>query len=254
MKLRTVRADPAGNITLFVLDRADRALWPEIAAKLTKVIPADQVGFITDNSMEMAGGEFCGNATRAYAMLKAQWEHMSGEHELLLNVSGCARPVRAGVNREKGTAWSEMPLPRDMRTVNVRGSECPIVDLGGIVHLIARGAEPGEVFFSEAEKYLREYPEAGAYGVMFLSQDGKEMRPLVKIPSVGSLTWEGSCGSGTLACAAADSLGKSDGEYTCKYVQPAGEVEARIVLQDGRITEAFIGGKIALDEEITVEI
>ena len=32
---------------------------------------AEQVGFIKDNHLQMMGGEFCGNASRAFASLLA---------------------------------------------------------------------------------------------------------------------------------------------------------------------------------------
>ena len=76
MKLNVLRADPAGNITLFVLDPIERERRAALAAELMRRLPdmkIDQVGFAcpadadTDGRMEMMGGEFCGNATRAFA-------------------------------------------------------------------------------------------------------------------------------------------------------------------------------------------
>ena len=81
MKLNVLRADPAGNITLFVLDPIERESRAALAAELMRRLPdmkIDQVGFAcpadadTDGRMEMMGGEFCGNATRAYAMYVAR--------------------------------------------------------------------------------------------------------------------------------------------------------------------------------------
>ena len=75
MKLNVLRADPAGNITLYVLDPIERERRAALAAELMRRLPdmkIDQVGFAcsadadTDGRMEMMGGEFCGNATRAY--------------------------------------------------------------------------------------------------------------------------------------------------------------------------------------------
>lgn len=69
MKLNVLRADPAGNITLFVLDPIERERRAALAAELMRRLPdmkIDQVGFAcpadadTDGRMEMMGGEFCG--------------------------------------------------------------------------------------------------------------------------------------------------------------------------------------------------
>ena len=79
MKLNVLRADPAGNITLFVLDPVEKSRRADVAAQLMAVpeYKAEQVGFVCtpqeggDGRMEMMGGEFCGNATRAFGLLTA---------------------------------------------------------------------------------------------------------------------------------------------------------------------------------------
>ena len=73
MELNVLRADPAGNITLFVLDPVPAGDRAGLAARLMAGSDAEQVGFVCPpvmgggcaGRMEMAGGEFCGNATRA---------------------------------------------------------------------------------------------------------------------------------------------------------------------------------------------
>ncbi len=80
MELNILRADPAGNITVFVLDPVEKAQRAAIAEKIMAIpaLKAEQVGYAcaaeddVDGHMEMMGGEFCGNATRAYGMYIAQ--------------------------------------------------------------------------------------------------------------------------------------------------------------------------------------
>ena len=80
MKLNILRADPAGNITVFVLDPVEKAQRAAIAEKIMAIpsLKAEQVGYAcpaeddVDGHMEMMGGEFCGKATRAYGMYIAQ--------------------------------------------------------------------------------------------------------------------------------------------------------------------------------------
>ena len=65
-RLRIVRADPAGNITLFVLTPVEKAACAAIAADLMTIgeLKAEQVGFVFPTGhMEMEAGEFCGNAS-----------------------------------------------------------------------------------------------------------------------------------------------------------------------------------------------
>ena len=261
MELRIVRADPAGNITLFVLDPVERSQRPALAERLMAIdaLKAEQVGFAcpagegVDGVMEMAAGEFCGNATRSYAMLIARERGLTGRVELLLRVSGCAGTVRAEVDTEAGTAFSQMPLPVSVTPTEVLGRKCTLVDLGGIAHMVAPGCEHSEEFFLGAENQLKACPEAQAYGVMYLTE-GSVLRPLVKVPAVNSLVWEGSCGSGSLACALAKCADMPDGVYEESYVQPAGTVTVRVRREAGRVTETFIGGSVSLSENITIEL
>ena len=95
-KLRVVRADPAGNITLFVLTPVDKAECAAVAAQLMAIreLQAEQVGFIFPNGhMEMEAGEFCGNASRAYGFLLAKQQGLAGCRSMQLSVSGCDHPL-----------------------------------------------------------------------------------------------------------------------------------------------------------------
>ena len=90
-ELRVVRADPAGNITLFVLTPVEKAECAAVAAKLLAIeaLKAEQVGFIFPNGhMEMEAGEFCGNASRAYGYLLAKQQGLTGRHTMHLSVTG----------------------------------------------------------------------------------------------------------------------------------------------------------------------
>ena len=250
MKLKVLRADPAGNITLFVLSPMDKADYPAIASKLMAMpqFAAEQVGFIHDDRMDMEAGEFCGNASRAYGMLVARQQGINGA--VKVNVSGCDHPLSVVVTED--SASCEMPLPLWTRKVSVKGISCTLVHLGGIAHLIAENVTPSETFFAEAEPIFREMAELEAYGVIFL--DGEQMKPLVKVPATNTLFWEGSCGSGTLAAQIARSEGQPDGTYSGAFSQPACIVTAEIIRQNGMIVSAKIGGPVTLDEPMEVEI
>lgn len=202
MELNILRADPAGNITVFVLDPVEKAQRAAIAEKIMAIpeLKAEQVGYAcaaeddVDGHMEMMGGEFCGNATRAYGMYIAQQK--GGLSSVRLRVSGCDHVVTAQVDLKSGTARAEMPCPRSVKRVTVNGHEGTLVDLTGIAHFVVEGVEPSEGFFRAAESIFSGIAGLDACGVIFLNAEKRSMTPLVKVIETDSLVWEGSCGSG----------------------------------------------------------
>lgn len=260
MKVNVLRADPAGNITLFVLDPVPAGDRAGIAARLMALPGTDveQVGFVCPpvmggmGRMEMAGGEFCGNATRAFGMLTAQ--KLGGLSQVRVEVSGCDQPVEVDVDLSAGTARAQMPLPRSVRPVRADGCPGVLVDLGGIAHFVVEDTAPSREFFDRAEPLFRDIPGLEAYGVIFLDAPKGTMTPLVKVPAADTLVWEGSCGSGSLAAAVAQSRTAPDGPFVRKYIQPAGTVEASVIRRDGEVVSAWIGGPVNLDPPCEIEI
>lgn len=254
MELNILRADPAGNITVFVLDPVAKEERAALAARIMAIpeLKAEQVGYAcepeedVDGHMEMMGGEFCGNATRAYGMYIARQK--GGASHVMLRVSGCDHVVIAEVDCEKGTASAEMPRPRSVQRVSAAGQEGTLVDLGGIAHFVVEGVAPSEEFFRAAEPVFDGIEGLDACGVIFLDGETGRMTPLVKVLGPDTLVWEGSCGSGSIACAVAQSEGLRSGGFARAYVQPAGTVRASVERQDGRVVAARIGGTVTLDE------
>ena len=255
MKLTVVRADPAGNITLFVRTIVDKSQYGAVGEKLLLLpqFKAEQAGFACeDGRLEMAGGEFCGNATRAFGLLTAKERGLVGKHRLTLSVSGCEKAVGVDVDTEAGTARAEMPLPLFARRETVGNVHGTLVHLGGIAHFVVDGVTPSEAFFAEAEPLFLSLGALDAYGVIFL--DGARMTPLVKVPATKAFIWEGSCGSGSLAAAIAQSVEIADGVFERDYVQPAGVIRVTVERRGGEVTAAYIGGSVTLDQPVEVEI
>ena len=254
MKLTVVRANPAGNITLFVRTSVDKAQYGAVGEKLLLLpqFKAEQVGFLCeDGRLAMAGGEFCGNATRAFGLLTAKERGLTGKSHLTLSVSGCEKPVGVDVDTDAGTARAEMPLPLFTRIETVGGVSGTLVHLGGIAHFVVDGVAPSEAFFAEVEPLFLSLGALDAYGVIFSS--GDSIRPLVKVPATKAFIWEGSCGSGSLAAAIAHSAG-TDGVFERDYVQPAGTIRVTVERRGGEVTAAYIGGNVTLDDPVEVEI
>ena len=241
------RCDPAGNITLFVLTPTEKKDYAAVARALLAMqsLGGEQVGFLcADGRMEMAAGEFCGNATRAFGYLTALRSGLTGVQTLSLPVSGCDHPVRVTVDVEKGEASVEMPLPRFAEKRTVDSVEGTLVHLGGIAHFVVENMPPDVSFFAKAEPLLREDPALEAYGVCFLQ--GERMTPLVKVPKTESLFFEGSCGTGSMACAIARSMGR-DGISSFTLLQPAGTVAASVERKNGAVTACSIGGTVRIE-------
>lgn len=260
MQCRVIRADPSGNITLFVLDPVDAAERPALAERLMKALDSgiEQVGFAcpaqegADGRLEMAGGEFCGNATRAFGTFLAKQAGKSGNVHMRVEASGCDRIVSVDADLEQETARAEMPLPKLVRQIDINGMHGTLVHLGGIAHLVLEDIDPSETVLERVEPFFTRFSGLDAYGVIFLN--GGKLTPLVKVPAAHTLFWEGSCGSGTVAAAVAQSQDLADGEFVRTYDQPAGSIVATVVRQKGEVTAAYIGGTVRFDEIETVEI
>ena len=90
-------ANPAGNKTIFVHDKFERADYAKVAEQLLamKEYAAEQVAFILDapecgraeGRMEMCGLEFCGNATRTFGLMVAKQLGNSGSGKVFVDVS-----------------------------------------------------------------------------------------------------------------------------------------------------------------------
>ena len=140
-----------------MLDQVEKAQRAAIAEKIMAIpaLKAEQVGYVcpaeddADGHMEMMGGEFCGNATRAYGMYIARQK--GGLSSVKLRVSGCDHIVTAQVDLEAGTARAEMPCPRSVQRITANGHEGTLVDLTGIAHLVVEGVKPSEEFFRAVE-------------------------------------------------------------------------------------------------------
>ena len=101
-----------------------------------------------------------------------------------------------------------------------------------------------------------------ALGVMFCSSDIKKdggasictMTPVVYVKDVDTTYFEGSCGSGTTACASSFGLDQGDGIHHFVFRQPAGTIEATAHISEGQVEKIYIEGKVELSEEMEVEI
>lgn len=226
--------DPNGNVTILVGTPVQPEKRAETATRLMeKEKRAEQTGFVSfdcadaDIELNMAGGEFCANATLCAA---AHYKKSHGDKKLVkVKVSGCEEiiPVEISKDGEVFTATEALPSPAGIEERDfVFGEETfrlPVVTLDGISHIIAP-EDFGKEKASEAIAQWCEELNAPALGIMLLSEKPYRMTPVVYVPAAGTLFFENSCGSGT--CAAGAYLARLyGGEITEEIAQPGGTLK-----------------------------
>ena len=305
-KVKIIVANPAGNITIFVKDRFKREMYPQVAGQLLAMddLKGEQVAFILDTpscgraegKMEMCGLEFCGNGSRSFGLIKAKEMGIKGKGSVFVDVSGCDEILTIEVDTD--TDYTKVKMPNPVRTSKIdlsplaiddaaergdaveRGdaietadmSEVPVVDFGGILHVVLRGVPATQKNFEIIKDCIMAKFNPPAMGVMFCERNIEEtgiqadantdvektiecpMVPVVYVKYVDTTYFEGSCGSGTTACAAAFGLKHGDGIHHFVFPQPAGTIESTAHISGGRIEKIFIEGKVELSPEMEVEI
>lgn len=261
MLLNILRADPAGNITVFVLDPVPAGARADISSKIMadKSLKAEQVGFLVPakNSgsvvrLEMMGGEFCGNASRSLALYLALKNR--GETEFKIEVSGLCSPITVSAQPKSSCAFAEMPLPKSISPFVLSGIDCLAVDCGGITHLVAEQPQPDSRLLKAAEALFGQDDSITAYGVIFLDREKSSITPAVYVKATDSLVWEGSCGSGSVAAAVSLAMSCPEGEREFLIAQPKGELTVRLKKRGGRVVFAEMGGRAEIDMPTAIEI
>jgi diaminopimelate epimerase/ribosomal protein S18 acetylase RimI-like enzyme len=257
---------PGGNDTALVpmsyqtYDQRQKSLIND--AIMTKYTNIEQVGFIdlsnrSEPSLQMAGGEFCGNATRSTAFLSLEGQ----PGEVSIQVSGVNRRLRAGIDN-KGNSWAEMPVS----SANLETSgPYTLVPLEGITQVIAQ--KPKNIDQPEAIKKLgmeilnqldlTNNPQVPAAGVMFINQKDQQIiaDPVVWVRDIKTCFYETACGSGTAAVGLylTRMSGNKQGSYSVR--QPSGMIIEVTADLTNNAPEVFISGPVkVLDTNAFVEI
>ncbi|MDR0497676.1 MAG: hypothetical protein LBH42_08690 [Treponema sp.] len=257
--MKILVADPAKNITVFVLEPVAN---PEERVVLNRAIlaekgfMAEQVGFVIspgDSSglwrLEMAGGEFCGNAARSFGLYVAGKQGLGGQTEVSVSVSGADKPVRVKVDVEKSRAAAEMPKPVAVDTLDYGERSLPVVVFEGITHIIAPDMEAqSETFYIIKSLLENRLGRPAALGVMFYDTASRFMVPIVYVSSIDTMYFESSCGSGSAALGVWLSRDLSDGAADYAITQPGGVIETEVFKKAGEVISVTIGGEVKLGE------
>ncbi len=215
-QIKYFEVDPGGNVTAIVPGVFADQKRKTIARRILDNNPLiEQVGFWmkarskeSHARLEMAGGEFCGNATRSLAAL------LERRGRYLLEVSGMTQPI--AVRASKKNAEFIMPL----KMFSLRNNICT---LPGITHLLT----PGKIFRGEARIILRnsgllQEKASGVIGYGKLNKNTYEIFPIVRVRDIDTLFAETACASGTAAIAYF--LSRSKGAISLKVKQPSGAI------------------------------
>ena len=269
MELNILRADPAGNITVFVLDPVEKAQRAAIAEKIMAIpaLKAEQVGYAcaaeddVDGHMEMMGGEFCGNAAiSAAAIIIGCLEPDGGSaRELVLEVSGVPNVVPVKICAESGgyCGTVSMPLPESVSSFDFRLGDdtctLPLVRFPGICHSIVSG---GGLSRETAQRCISDWCrqlDAEALGLMFYDESVGSLEPLVYVASTDTAVWESSCASGTAAVAAYLACARG-GDVSISLSEPCGVLSAEAVLRGGKVGSLKLTGKAVILGKLKAEI
>lgn len=295
-------ANPAGNKTIFVHDKFERADYAKVAEQLLAMeeFAAEQVAFVLDvpecgraeGRMEMCGLEFCGNATRTFGLMVAKEMGISGDGKVFVDVSGVDEILTVEVDTDTNYTKVKMPAYIDIKRFDLssifdtdggsendsapdrttvasvrdtvateRTSESALksvkaVDFGGILHLIIPDIPAYLENFEHVKKFVYDRFNPPAMGAMFYDTKNETLAPVVYVKDVDSTYFEGSCASGTAACAIAFGSEKPDGDYTFTFPQPAGTINASVEVRGGKVQNVYIEGPVEIDDpaEVMIEI
>jgi len=247
MELDFIKLSPLGNTTVFLRGEAARDAHAALLAEAMDYdhLAAEQAGFLvaphTGEALlrvEMAGGEFCGNATLSAAALAAAEGAAS---PFFVECSGAAAPLHAEARPLGAGRWlarAEMPPAHELRRLSLDGFSfggvAICVSLPGIAHLVVEAADLSSADYDALLAFLMREAKADAYGIVPFERMGCDrfrIRPYVAVPSAKSRVFERACGSGSLALALAE--GSADKRIAVE--QPGGtlfvERGARLFLE-----------------------
>lgn len=254
---------PSGNDTALISQLVHDT---ELKKKINDVIQkkhsnVEQVGFVgkieDEYFLEMAGGEFCGNATRSTIHYFLNGKPGS----MVINASGTNKKLKGGINPD-GKVWVEMPINNDLSKVStIDGYR--VVEMDGITHVVTPKEsldEPPNALKEKALSILNALnltKTAPASGVMFTTktENGYKIDPVVWVQSLETLYYETACGSGTTAVGLNESINQNS-SLSLDITQPSG-MDITITI-DKNNTE-FIGATITgtvqlLDKDLEIEV
>lgn len=248
MKIKYKVYNPAGNITALVI--GDNYNLKERRIINNKIMEEDprieQVGFVSESEkrLTMAGGEFCGNATRCAIM----YYDIKEKDSVMIN----NLVINGG--KEKDIIWCEIPV--DKYKFSIIEKDIYKLELEGITMIIVK-ENLSKKYLSknlkeEGMKIINRYKVIDdAVGVIFLERtEGFKIYPVVWVRDIDTVFLENACGSGTIATSMVEAIVDNKNNIY-QIIQPSGEIlETDIRIKNGIVRKAILKGKIYEEKEI----
>jgi len=252
MNIKYIIYNPAGNITALVIGDKYSVEERKIINKfiMEKETEVEQVGFLSEENIRltMAGGEFCGNATRCavlyYIKKKSKGRTYVCPKEITINNN----KLKVGINKGQ-KIWCEIPI-EDYKIIKIDKKIYQIVFQGITIIALEKNLKDLK---KTAKEIIKKYKiDDDAIGVMFIEriEEYINIYPVVWVKAIDTLFLENACGSGTIAVTMLETwLTKKSNKY--KVQQPSGEfLETNITIKNNKITKAILSGKIVTDNKI----
>lgn len=250
--------NPSGNITALITKDVPREKYKEISNEIMKNDHnIEQVGFLKKYSnsifrLEMAGLEFCGNASRAFACFLVKEKYVNTE-KFEISVTGYDNLIGCIVEVIGKDYFSTIDL-KFLKPINdfienktLNNQEISVVYLSGISHAFLDKRKfkfSEDNCLKEAKKIIHQLnlTKLPAVGVIWFG--GNQINPVVYVKDIDSLFYENSCGSGSIAYGIYHVyLKDKDGLFNFDVVQKNKEVvKVTIELRDKIITSAKLYG------------
>ncbi|SEF71003.1 diaminopimelate epimerase [Paenibacillus sp. UNC499MF] len=260
-----VKCNPTQNMTILVKTSHPAREHKHIAAKMMSYdhVYAEQVGFIerpgksgAEARLQMAGGEFCGNACMALAAFAASEKEMSSGDftEIVLEASGTEQVVACQVEKvgEQYRCRLTMPVPLrvDRKTITFEGDDLNlvVVKYPDFLHIVIETDLFDVTVRNKAQSLARLLGitmEADAIGILLFNPDTAELAPLIYVPSIESMIWERGCGSGTASIGAFLSW-RCRGAVSAQIKQPGGAMNVTAEWAGDEITSLLIQGSVEI--------
>lgn len=239
-----LKTSPAMNTTVLVTSVCPKQHYIEVAKRAMKYdfLHAEQVGFIkapqsndTILYLEMAGGEFCGNATLSAAAY-ATYKGLTEKHDFYIDVSGVENPVWCKVMKKDRFNYNtkcQMPFASNIEEykINLKSQiiEGAIIEFNGISHFVFP-VKNKFTYFLEVLDIIKTDINASAIGIIpykIIEKQNYKIKPYVYVRKTNTSTFERGCGSGSLALGIfINETGKK--QKHIKVIQPGGIIKVEV--------------------------
>ncbi|WP_145325172.1 diaminopimelate epimerase [Paenibacillus xylanexedens] len=260
-----IKFSPTQNMTILVKTDHAAEQYSHIATRLMSYdnVYAEQVGFIEPTRrpeavarLEMAGGEFCGNACMALAAHHASEAGLAHQEsmDIMLEVSGTDQLIMCHVKKQQNEYDCQvtMPIPKqiEQRTIRYEGIELDMVIIryAEFIHIVIEVDDFDDTMKKRAQTLARLLGLTlgdKLIGILLYQSKSEEMAPLIYVPELDSLIWERGCGSGTASVGAYLAWSRQRG-ITQYIKQPGGAIKVVAEWEGAELGSITIEGSVGI--------